>query len=365
MNVAVTRAKCNVQLVSSMHYTDIDLKRTSAEGTRLLREYLDFAENGEIALERSVSVTPFERFDSELETQVYDFLKSKGFSVDTQVGCSGFRIDLGLKRPNSSDYVLAIECDGATYHSAQNARDRDRLRQSILEGMGWKFYRIWSTDWFRNRGIEQERLLEAATEALEKQPPAAETRQEEPQPVAVFEEKAEEDVFEFPVYQTVDIQTLASQYLPQDYQGFVRAVLDVEAPLSEDLFLKRMLWYYHREKVTSVVRRIHGNMMFGCQGHGIVRKNGFLYLKEGPEIMFRRQGEIERDIKQIAPEELADGLWEILKQNVTAEKSGLYRSLIQQCGIGRLTKGVMETLDQALKLLEDRVEIEGDQVSLK
>ena len=365
LNVAVTRAKCNVQLVSSMHYTDIDLKRTSAEGTRLLREYLDFAENGEIALERSVSVTPFERFDSELETQVYDFLKSKGFSVDTQVGCSGFRIDLGLKRPNSSDYVLAIECDGATYHSAQNARDRDRLRQSILEGMGWKFYRIWSTDWFRNRVIEQERLLEAATEALEKQPPAAETRQEEPQPVAVFEEKAEEDVFEFPVYQTVDIQTLASQYLPQDYQGFVRAVLDVEAPLSEDLFLKRMLWYYHREKVTSVVRRIHGNMMFGCQGHGIVRKNGFLYLKEGPEIMFRRQGEIERDIKQIAPEELADGLWEILKQNVTAEKSGLYRSLIQQCGIGRLTKGVMETLDQALKLLEDRVEIEGDQVSLK
>ena len=365
LNVAVTRAKCNVQLVSSMHYTDIDLKRTSAEGARLLREYLDFAENGEIALERSVSLKPFEQFDSGFEMQVYDFLKSKGFSVDTQVGCSGFRIDLGLKRPNSSDYVLAIECDGATYHSAQNARDRDRLRQSILEGMGWKFYRVWSTDWFRNRGIEQERLLEAATEAIEKQPPAAETRKEEPQPVAIFEEKAEEDVFEFPVYQTADILQLASQYLPQDYQGLVRAVLDVEAPLSEDLFLKRMLWYYNREKVTSVVRRIHGNMMFGCQGRGIVRKNGFLYLKEGPEIRFRRQGEIERDIKQIAPEELADGLWEILKQNVTAEKSGLYRSLIQQCGISRLTKGVTETLDQALKLLDDKVEIEGEQVSLK
>lgn len=365
LNVAVTRAKCNVQLVSSMHYTDIDLKRTSAEGARLLREYLDFAENGEIALERSVSLKPFEQFDSGFETQVYDFLKSKGFSVDTQVGCSGFRIDLGLKQPNSSDYVLAIECDGATYHSAQNARDRDRLRQSILEGMGWKFYRVWSTDWFRNRGIEQERLLEAATEAIEKQPPAAETRKEEPQPVAIFEEKAEEDVFEFPVYQTADILQLASQYLPQDYQGLVRAVLDVEAPLSEDLFLKRMLWYYNREKVTSVVRRIHGNMMFGCQGRGIVRKNGFLYLKEGPEIRFRRQGEIERDIKQIAPEELADGLWEILKQNVTAEKSGLYRSLIQQCGISRLTKGVTETLDQALKLLDDKVEIEGEQVSLK
>lgn len=166
LNVAVTRAKCNVQLVSSMHYTDIDLKHTSAEGTKLLREYLDYAENGSIALERMISVRPFEQFDSDFELEVCEYLRSKGFTVDTQVGCSGFRIDLGLKLPDSSDYVLAIECDGATYHSSKNARDRDRLRQEILERMGWNFYRIWSTDWFRNKSYEQLRLLEAATDAV-------------------------------------------------------------------------------------------------------------------------------------------------------------------------------------------------------
>lgn len=158
-----------------MHYTDIDLKRTSAEGAKLLREYLDYAENGDIALERAVSINPFEHFDSDFELEVYDFLRSNGFSVDTQIGCSGFRIDLGLKMPNSSDYVLAIECDGATYHSSKNARDRDRLRQEILERMGWKFYRIWSTDWFKNKSIEQLRLLEAATEAI-KNPTKAEVK---------------------------------------------------------------------------------------------------------------------------------------------------------------------------------------------
>ena len=142
LNVAVTRAKDNVQLVSSMHASDIDLSRTSAEGARLLREYLDYAENGDVALDRSISVNPFEQFDSEFEMDVCDFLRDHGFTVDTQVGCSGFRIDLGLKKPNSSDYVLAIECDGATYHSSKNARDRDRLRQEILERMGWRFYRI-------------------------------------------------------------------------------------------------------------------------------------------------------------------------------------------------------------------------------
>ena len=80
-----------------------------------------------------MTVNSFEHFDSDFEIEVYDFLRAKGFSVDTQVGCSGFKIDLGLKNPNSSDYVLAIECDGATYHSSRNARDRDRLRQEIIE----------------------------------------------------------------------------------------------------------------------------------------------------------------------------------------------------------------------------------------
>ena len=98
---------------------------------RKFREYLDYAENGSIALERAISVSPFEQFDSDFELEVCDYLRSKGFAVDTQVGCSGFRIDLGLKLPGSSDYVLAIECDGATYHSSKNARDRDRLRQEI------------------------------------------------------------------------------------------------------------------------------------------------------------------------------------------------------------------------------------------
>ena len=142
LNVAVTRAKINVQLVSSMHYCDIDLSRTKSVGARLLREYLDYAENGVAALERSITVdatNPFEQYDSEFESEVCEFLRENGFAVDTQVGCSSFKIDLALKRPDSSDYVLAIECDGATYHSSKTARDRDRLRQEILERMGWKF----------------------------------------------------------------------------------------------------------------------------------------------------------------------------------------------------------------------------------
>ncbi|MCQ2439703.1 MAG: DUF4011 domain-containing protein [Oscillospiraceae bacterium] len=364
LNVAVTRAKCNVQLVSSMHYTDIDLKRTSAEGAKLLREYLDYAENGEIALERAVNVSAFEQFDSDFELEVCEFLRSKGFSVDTQVGCSGFRIDLGLKIPDSSDYVLAIECDGATYHSSKNARDRDRLRQEILERMGWKFYRIWSTDWFRNKSVEQLRLLEAATDAI-KNPGIAETKPAVERSVETFEEVAVEKHFEFPPYKAADIDGLSNRYLPKDFKGWIRAILEVEAPLSEDLLLRRIVGYFGREKVTSVVQRTYEQLMLGCQRYGIIRRNGFLYLENKKEIRFRGPGDIERDIKQIAPEELADGMQQILKQNITAEKEGLFRLLALRCGVNRVGKAIYETLDATLLLLQDKITIDGDQISLK
>ncbi|MCM1096875.1 MAG: AAA domain-containing protein [Ruminococcus flavefaciens] len=363
LNVAVTRARYNIQLVSSMHCTDIDLKRTSALGVTLLREYLDFAENGNIALEHAMSVSPYEQFDSDFELEVCEFLGSKGFSVDTQIGCSGFRIDLGLKIPNSSDYALAIECDGAAYHSSKNARDRDRLRQEVLERMGWRFYRIWSTDWFRSKAVEQRRLLEAAAKAVQN-PVKKKTETSDIVEAESFEIAAAKKHFEFPRYKAANLAQLNWQYF-RDLKGMVKAILEIEAPLSEELLLKRIVGYFGREKVTSFVQQEYEQQMYGYQLCGIIRRNGFLYLKEPSEIIFRGPGDIVRDIRQIAPEELAAGMLEILRQNVTADRNGLYRSLALQCGVTRLTKTSSEYFDIALQLLADSVVVEGEMISLK
>ena len=117
LNVAVTRAKDNIQLVSSIHYTDINLNNSRSEGVRLLRAYLDYAQNGEEALGRTINVSGEDEFDSYFEQEVCDFLRDRGFTVDTQVGCSGYRIDLGLRRPDSSNYLLAeIPHEGQRLH---------------------------------------------------------------------------------------------------------------------------------------------------------------------------------------------------------------------------------------------------------
>lgn len=364
LNVVVTRAKHNVQIISSLHFSDIDLSRTKSVGTKLLREYLDYAENGEKALERTITVNSFETYDSEFEMEVAEFLKDNGFVVDTQVGCSSFKIDLGLKKPNSSDYVLAIECDGSSYHSSRTARDRDRLRQEILERMGWKFYRIWSTDWFRNKRVEKERLLAVAQEALVSAP--KKTKDEWNAEVS-FEEPVEIKHFKFPIYVMADDKNTARK-CNYNRINIIRAIVKLESPISEEWLLKRIVFLYDRDKVTSVVREEFNYDMRNCLSYGIVRKKGFLYAQDKPIPMLRVPSENAyniRDIKYVSIEELALGLKEILKQNVTAEKMGLFRLLAKQLGFSRLGDSILVNMEKALELISEEIIVNGEMLSLK
>lgn len=363
LNVAVTRAKYNVQLVSSMHSTDIDLSRTQSIGAKLLCEYLDYAEHGTIALERTITVNPFESYDSEFEMEVCEFLREKGYTVDTQVGCSSFKIDLAIKRPDSSDYVLAVECDGATYHSSKTARDRDRLRQDILERMGWKFYRIWSTDWFRNKSVEKERLLSAVKEAFES---VSQIPEETPATDVSFEEAIEVKNFEFPKYQMANIDVLCRRFNFDKFQ-ITRAILEIETPIAEEWLLKRIVFLFEREKVTNVVRNEFDRLMWNCGKYGIIRRNGFLYLqgKEIPMLRMPANGMQPREIKYIAIEELAKGLKALLKENVTAEKMGLFKLLVSQLGFSRMGDSILARLESALGLLSNEIESNGEKLSLK
>ena len=171
LNVAVTRARSSMTVVSSLRSHDIDLSRTSAVGSKLLRAYLDFAERGVSALGSEVTQVDEHDFDSPFEREVTEALQERGLEVRRQVGCSGDRIDLALVDPrNSSRFVLGIECDGATYHSSATARDRDRLRQEVLESLGWQIVRIWSTDWVKDPRSQIDRVVTAFEHYLARQP---------------------------------------------------------------------------------------------------------------------------------------------------------------------------------------------------
>lgn len=164
LNVLFTRARVRCEVFASFDPGDIDASRVSREGPRILRRFLEFAKSGKL----DDAVITGEEADTPFEEDVADVIRSFGFLADPQVGSAGFRIDIGVRHPDKpGTYLLAVECDGATYHSALWARERDRLRQDVLEHLGWRFHRIWSTDWFYNRRAEIERLKSMLTSAHE------------------------------------------------------------------------------------------------------------------------------------------------------------------------------------------------------
>lgn len=159
LNVAITRAKCNVKLVGSILPSDIDLSRTNSEGVRMLRSYIEFAQQGTNALKPIESDDAFELKDDFCKV-IVDFLRKHGYLVETEIGCSDYKIDIAVVNPDvEGEYIAGIECDGLSYVQAKTARDRDHLRRTILQNMGWNLYRVWSTEWVRNPGAEGEALL--------------------------------------------------------------------------------------------------------------------------------------------------------------------------------------------------------------
>jgi very-short-patch-repair endonuclease len=196
LNVAITRAKHRLTLVSSFKSSELDMEKSEKEGVKLLCQYLQYVETRGVNLGDSIvdkpALNPF-------EIDVRDTLSKRGLRLTAQYGTSGYWIDFAVHHKSRPEYVLAIECDGATYHSSESARDRDRLRQDQLERLGWRFHRIWSSEWFYNKGAVVEKVLEAfekackeADKPAKKETPKRVTRAEvEPGDRRVADEVAE------------------------------------------------------------------------------------------------------------------------------------------------------------------------------
>lgn len=158
LNVAASRAKNSLHLVTSLKSTDIDTHRSKSRSIALFKSFVNFMENAgrleELPEGFAVPQSPFEE-------EVYAALTKSGLQVDCQVGDSRYKIDFGIRHPKTNKYLLAIEADGWTYHSSPYARERDWLRQEVLERKGWTFVRIWSTDWWQNPTLQVNRVIAA------------------------------------------------------------------------------------------------------------------------------------------------------------------------------------------------------------
>jgi very-short-patch-repair endonuclease len=275
LNVAITRAKYNVKLVGSLHPTDIKVENTNSEGVKMLRQYIEYAINGVSVLQNELRFSNTVNVDSPFEEAVHDFLIKNGYNVTTQVGCSGYRIDMAVKHPTLSGiFVLGVECDGATYHSARTARERDRLRQTVLEDIGWTIYRIWSTDWIKDPNTEGHKLLEAvniaisnykmgsfSTGSISNDETASNDTSLAKQAYVTIEttnvesEAENNNPYNFTYYKETDVYEIERISNDTDYlSNVINFVVEEEMPIHFELLCKRVATLFGNQKATVKVR---------------------------------------------------------------------------------------------------------------
>ncbi|NNA05923.1 DUF3320 domain-containing protein [Pseudomonas lundensis] len=168
LNVAITRSRREMLVFTSFDPSMIDLNRTNARAVRDLKHFIEFSQRGPRALAEAIQGS-VGGYDSPFEEAVAQGLRRLGWQVVPQIGVSRFRIDLGIVHPDRpGDYLAGVECDGATYHSAATARDRDKVRGAILKGLGWNLVRLWSTEWWVNKEGALQKLHAALNDLLDR-----------------------------------------------------------------------------------------------------------------------------------------------------------------------------------------------------
>ena len=372
LNVLFTRAKLRTEVFLSFDWRDIDLSRASGPGVSALKDYLEFAATGR----QSTHILTGEDFDSDFEQDVAEVIHALGYKVSPQVGDQGFRIDLGVHHPEQGDrFMLAVECDGATYHSALSARERDYHRQKLLESRGWVFHRIWSTDWFYRRSDTIQALRQALSKAVEDQaakhaarpfaysaPPHALETQPTPQlGLAQQAPSAATRVLSLP-YVTADLPSQVGRELlelgPSALAPLIKAVVTTEGPVHQDEIYRRIIHSFGLKKLGS---RLHAHLDKAFKGFrrsdATVREaSGFVWFDEQLDgLTPRDRSEAQPSIQRapmIADAEIKEALAIVARENGDLEHDDRVRAVAALFGFkrtgtelsARITEVIVKTL---------------------
>ncbi|WP_354216046.1 DUF4011 domain-containing protein [Arthrobacter sp. UYCo732] len=359
LNVAITRARRRVEVVSSFYAGD--MTDGASEGNRHLKNYLDFAARGRVALASDISGTAGEA-DSPFEEEVLRVIRSWGYDAVSQVGAAGYRIDIGVRHPDKEgSFMLGIECDGAAYHSAKSARDRDRLRESVLRGLGWEIHRIWGLSWYRDRATQEVALKVALDAALrgQKVVPAISGPAEVPEPM----EYEEIDLSAPPAW-TVPYAAASRPahrywYQPGDADAltdliqYAGHVVSVEAPLHVDTFNSRLREHWETGGIGSRARANVERALSLAKVSGMkvkLDKEGFIRVDGADAVNVRRPTETAdlRKAGSIPPEEFDEAVRLVVADAIVITEEELLIAVRNVFGWARRGPDIQTALQRSL-----------------
>lgn len=382
LNVLITRARIRCEVFTNLRSDDIDLNRSGARGVKALKTFLRYADSGILDVPGQTG----KALDSPFEEAVYKQLTDAGYTVKPQVGSGGFYIDLAIVDPETpGKFILGIECDGATYHSARSARDRDRLRQQVLVGLGWRIHRIWSADWYRHPERELGRVIEAIKQA-QNGSKTGPMQQKDVQLAATSSsgieiERAtsessitEHDHQESLKYETAEITGIALaggefHELPvSDVAAWVLAIVKVESPVHISEVIRRVSEAIGLKRVgTRIQASIMEAVRYLEQRDKLNQMGDFLWIPGMSIPPVRDRSELTvRKLDLIAPQEIAAAIMRVVRETFGIERDHLPQSVCHVLGLTRATDDVKSYVDEVLNRLIAKQHLveKGSQVSL-
>jgi hypothetical protein len=377
LNVAITRAKEQVVVFSSIHASQIDLARTSAVGAAHLKFFLDYAEKG-IPVQRKNSA---EADRNGLAVQIAGFLERNGYDSEPDFGSSEYRIDIAVRNPgNPEQFLLAVECDGSSYAAQRTTRDREHIRPSVLHSLGWHTYRAWSVDWaFARKHAEQDLLqyldrIKNATEAPEPEPapqpeppdgngtdkndsdsePPEEESAATSAPVSRFKK-------DYAVWHPRSLLNTDMFHAPESRSLIRRQIEEIvrtEGPIYESLLKKRITkaWGFTRAggNIAAVLREcIPSDLTTTANADEPVYWPRGMDPADYRDYRAGTDRESKRAIDEIPPEELANAMYEVLVDFASCEHDVLFRETIRLFGLTTLTAKARQYLEYAVAVLQN------------
>ncbi|MGE0325686.1 MAG: DUF3320 domain-containing protein [Polyangiaceae bacterium] len=401
LNVAVTRAREQLKVFASIGASDIG--PSEAKGSQDLKLFLDYAERGAIALtgEARIDLSQ-DRFGSPLEREVCLGLRGLGHTVHTQIGVAGYRVDLAIVDPAAPGrYLLGIECDGAMYHSAKVARDRDRIRGTVLERLGWQLRRVWSSDWWLDSKRELSRLHEAILDlqaqgsepAASLVPPTEDAPKSKASPTLIGDDPAPPGatvllpapgemapdtslgaVREVYVVTKLKLRKVEGDaFYEQDAElvADITRIIHTESPVSVELLTKRLLSAWPQSRVTSrVTQRVDELVDRVVQASPMEAEGNILYRHGDPLHQLTRYRPLTdsdgRELADVPVLELAAAALAVLQRDISLPREELAKQTALEMGLSRSGKASTQLCDQAVEVLlaRGKARIEQGQVVL-
>ncbi|MBQ8238547.1 MAG: DUF3320 domain-containing protein [Oscillospiraceae bacterium] len=354
LNVAVSRARCEMVVFSTLRPDQIDLNRTKAEGVAALRGFLEYAQGREMAMDAAGGYRPGK---AGIAAAIASALKEQGFDSDLNVGRSAYRIDIGVADPDKPDrYILGIMLDGDSYGGARTTRDREIGQIGVLKGLGWNILRVWSMDWWDNSAKELKRITARLEELRRGIHETVETPPQMPRTLAA--NVPVQKKFTLPVYQAAVLagdSLCAEEFTDSRYVAMlkkkIRAVIDAEAPVSAGLLTRRVVQSCGITRAGSRIQA-HMNAILGKMNLPVTPQGDALFYwrsDQDPDsyAIFRTAGEGEsrRDIRDVSRQEAANAVCAVLHEQVGMGMEDLLRETGRKLGYTRLGGNVQSALE--------------------